>query len=104
MTAPQSDCATRIRVAAVQVQAHLGAVQANLDHYTPAIAKAASNGAQLIVLPELAACGYSLSQQIWQSAETRHGVTTRWLTETARRHRVYLGIGFVEVDGDRKGL
>ena len=91
---------TTARVAAVQIQARLGQIQTNLDHYLPYVDQAAREGAQLIVLPELAACGYSLSSLLWDSAETRDGVTVRWLQAAAERFRVYLGIGFIEAEGD----
>jgi N-carbamoylputrescine amidase len=74
-----------MRVAALQVQAHLGPVQANLDHFTPLVDQAAQNGAELIVLPELVATGYSLSTVLWNIAETRAGATVRWAREIAGR-------------------
>lgn len=89
-----------LSIAAVQVHAQLGRVQANLDHYSPLVEQAAHSGAQVIVLPELAASGYSLSHLLWNSAETRSGQTIHWLTTTARRDAVYLGIGFIEADGE----
>jgi len=89
-----------IRVAAVQTQSCLGRTQDNLKHFTPLVEQAARQGAQLIALPELAAPGYSMSKLIWDAAETRDGPTVRWLTQTAGRLGIYLGIGFVEADGE----
>jgi N-carbamoylputrescine amidase len=97
---PQQSNRTGIYVAALQVQAQLGQVQANLAHFTPLVDRAAQNGAGLIVLPELAATGYSLSTLLWNSAETRSGATVRWARETAGSLGVYLGIGFVEAEGE----
>ena len=87
-----------VRVAAAQMGSRLGQTPANLDRATPLVEKAAREGAQLIVLPELAASGYSMSKLVWDAAETREGPTIRWLGETARRLRVHVGIGFVEAD------
>ena len=89
-----------IRVAAVQAVSKLGDTQANLEHYTLLIEQAAGQGAQLIVLPELAATGYSMSKLIWDVAERRDGMTVRWLRDISLRLRVSIGIGFVEADGE----
>jgi N-carbamoylputrescine amidase len=90
----------QIRIAAVQTKSCPGQRQANLQHVTPLIEQAAREGAQLIVLPELAASGYSMSKLVWDMGETCHGSTVRWLQETSRRLAVHIGIGFVEVDGE----
>ncbi len=89
-----------MRVAAVQVQTCLGQTKANLDHFTALIEQAAGQGAQLIALPELAACGYSMSKRIWDVGEKRDGLTIQWLKRLSSRLGVYVGIGFVEVDGE----
>jgi N-carbamoylputrescine amidase len=89
-----------LRVAAVQVQARLGQTRGNLEHFTPLVEQAAGQGAQLIVFPELAASGYSMSKKIWDVAERRDGPTARWLQELSLQLGVYLGIGFVEAEGD----
>lgn len=90
----------QLRVAAVQVQACLGQTMTNLEHFTPLVEQAAREGAQLIVLPELAAPGYSLSKLIWEAGERRDGPTMRWLQEVSARLGVYTGIGFIEADGE----
>ncbi len=89
-----------IRVAAVQVQSCLGQTRTNLEHFTPLVEQAAGRGAQLIVFPELAASGYSMSKRIWDAAERRDGPTVRWLQEISLRLGVFIGIGFVEADGE----
>jgi N-carbamoylputrescine amidase len=89
-----------LRVAGIQAQASLGQTDKNLAHFTPLIEQAAQQGAKLIVLPELAASGYSMSKLIWNSAERRDGPTVRWLQEVSKRLGVYVGIGFIEADGE----
>jgi len=89
-----------ISVAAVQMQSCLGHIEDNLRHATPLVEQAATRGAQLIVLPELSASGYSMSKLVWDAAETREGRTVHWLGDISRRLRVYVGIGFVEADGE----
>lgn len=90
---------TNFKVAVVQIKSSLGKIKANLEHFSPLIEKAAQKGANLIVLPELAASGYSLSKSLWDFAETKEGLTVNWLRQTSRKLGIYLGIGFVETDG-----
>jgi N-carbamoylputrescine amidase len=89
----------KIKIAIIQTKSSLGEVKTNLDHFTILIEKAAQKGAKLIVLPELAASGYSLSKILWDSAETREGLTVNWLRQLSIKLKIYLGIGFVETDG-----
>lgn len=89
----------QVCVAAVQVHAHLGHTPENLEHFTPLVEQAAQQGAQLVILPELAASGYSMAKLIWDNGETRNGPTTTWLCEISRRLGIYVGIGFLETDG-----
>jgi N-carbamoylputrescine amidase len=90
----------QLRVAAVQAHTRVGDVRANLEHLAPLVEEAALGGAQLIVLPELAAAGYSMSSRIWDSAEAYDGPTVRWLAATSARLSAYVGIGFVEARGE----
>ena len=88
-----------IHVAAVQVESQPGQIAANHAHALPFIETAVAQGAQLVVLPELFSCGYIPNPSIWQHGETLNGPTVAWLQETSRRFGVYLGAGFLEVDG-----
>ena len=88
-----------LRVAAVQVASQPGQIASNHAHAMPFIETAEAQGAQLIVLPELFSCGYIPNPNIWQYGETLTGPTVAWLRETSRRLRIYLGAGFLEVDG-----
>jgi N-carbamoylputrescine amidase len=99
MTPEVNGCRT-LRVAAVQMHTVLGQTTANLAHATPLVEQAAHEGAEAIVLPELAASGYALSLVLWGAAERRDGTTVHWLQATAQRLGAYLGIGFVEADGE----
>jgi hypothetical protein len=55
---------------------------------------------QLVILPELFACGYVPNPTVWRYGESPDGPTGQWLRATARRLGIYLGAGFAEVDGD----
>jgi N-carbamoylputrescine amidase len=89
----------QVYVAAVQAKARLGFIPENLGHFTPLVEQAARQGAQLVILPELAASGYSMAKLIWDSGETRNGPTLHWLCDISKRLGTYVGIGFLETDG-----
>ncbi len=91
--------ARRYRVAAVQLNAGVGDIEANNRRAAPFIEEAAGQGARLVVLPEAYSSGYLATAEIWSSAETVNGPTARWLSETSKRLGIYLGTGFVETDG-----
>jgi len=91
---------SEITLGAVQVRSQPEAVEANCDHATPLIEKAAAQGAEVVVLPELFASGYILNSAIWDAAEERErGPMRLWLSATAQRLGIYLGAGCVERDG-----
>ena len=93
------ETASILRVAAIQTPSTPGDVEANFTHGTTLVEKAAGQGAQLVVLPELFSCGYEPNKNIWRSAEPREGPTARWLMALARRLEIYIGTGTVESDG-----
>jgi hypothetical protein len=84
--------ATSIRVAAVQVASHAGAVLANLARAEPWVVEAARGGAKLVLCPELLAPGYVYDEVIWSSAERRGGPTEAWLTRLSSAHGIHLGV------------
>lgn len=88
-----------LHVAAAQVESQPGQIAANHAHALPFIETAAAQGAQLVVLPELFACGYIPNPNIWQYGETLAGPTVAWLRETSQRLGIYLGAGFLEIAG-----
>ena len=88
-----------LRIAGAQLVCRLGQREDNLSRAGALAARAAAEGAQLILFPELMSSGYSLSPQVWRSVEPPHGPTARWLASTAARLGVYLGTTFVELDG-----
>jgi N-carbamoylputrescine amidase len=88
-----------IRVAAIQIESKHGLIQANHEHAIPFIGKAAQQGAQLVVLPELFATGYIPNETLWDFAEPQNGPTVNWLKNTARQFGIYLGAGLLETDG-----
>jgi len=88
-----------IKLAAIQVRSEAGQAEANRQHATPLIERAAAQGAGLVVLPELFSCGYVANRAIWEMGEARDDGTARWLAATAGRLGIYLGAGIAESDG-----
>jgi N-carbamoylputrescine amidase len=64
------------------------------------IVNAVEKGSHLVLLPELMPSGYTLSEDIWNFAETIKGKSVGWLLEMAKRFGIYLGFTFLEADGE----
>ena len=95
----------KIRVASVQMESAAGDKQANLAKMESFVRRAAAQGAQLIVFPECCITGYwflrSLShEQLGAVAEPLFdGPSSQATMDLARRYRVTVGAGLVEMDG-----
>lgn len=76
-----------------------GAVAENLSKAAELVAQAAGTGAELVLLPELMATGYRIAPDIWETAEPIGGRISTWLFETAKRHRIHVGMTILEADG-----
>ena len=79
-----------IRVAAIQMDARVGAVEANLAHAVALVEQAVSQGAQLVVLPELFSCGYEYTDRNFSLAEPLDGPSGIWICRTAQRLGIHL--------------
>lgn len=73
-----------LRVAAVQHDIHWEDPDATLAHLAPKVAEAAAVGAELVVLTEMFATGFSLATD--RLAEDLDGPIVTWLRATAARH------------------
>ena len=88
-----------ISVAAIQFRADAGEIDHNLKRMGSLVSQAVSQGARLVLLPELAPGGYLLTEEMWNTAETMHGRSISWLRSTARQHGIYIGFSFLEAEG-----
>ncbi|MGD8794561.1 MAG: carbon-nitrogen hydrolase family protein [Anaerolineae bacterium] len=79
-----------LRVAAVQMDAPVGEVEANLARAQALVEEGAKGGAQLVVLPELFNTGYEYTDRNFDLAEPVDGRTGSWIVDTARRLAVHL--------------
>lgn len=76
-------------VAAIQHDIAWEDRDATLAHIEPLVRKAAEGGAQLVLLPEMFAVGFSMNTA--RIAEDPDGVTATWLHDQATGHRIWLG-------------
>jgi predicted amidohydrolase len=85
-----------ITVAVLSPICRVGDVEANLAHFETWIARCADRGAELVVFPELAVCGYAYDPAIRNVAEPVPGPITGALERLARRYQTYISIGMLE--------
>ncbi len=85
------------RAAAVQMNARLGEVEANLDQVEQWARRAASEGAQLICFPELSISGHWCAGKVWDVAEPVPGGPSCARLETlAAELECFLSVGIAE--------
>lgn len=87
-----------MRLALAQLRQTAGDVDANLDRAERAVADAATDGADLVVLPELFVVGYFAFERYAREAEGLDGPTLARLREIASAHDVGLLAGSVVED------
>lgn len=88
-----------LKVAAIQVRCEPLRTSENLAHAEVLIEQAVSEGAELVLMPELMPGGYLLTEDIWKTAERFDGPSVAWLKRMAHRYAIYLGMSFAEADG-----
>jgi predicted amidohydrolase len=79
-----------VTVAAIQMDAQVGDVAANLAHATTLVEEAVARGAQLVVLPELFSTGYEYTDGNFDLPEALDGPTGTWIVDSAKRWGVHL--------------
>jgi N-carbamoylputrescine amidase len=82
------------------MDSEVGNLSANLEHAGELINAAARQEAQLVLTPELMPCGYTLTEAIWNYAESLDGRTVTWLSRLASQLHIFLGTSFLEVAGE----
>jgi N-carbamoylputrescine amidase len=89
----------KMRIAVAQTISENGKIDENLARATAAAERAAGEGAELVLFPELMPTGFELSPAVWAAAEARNGQTAQWLASEARRLHCWLGTTYLEVEG-----
>jgi predicted amidohydrolase len=92
-----------VRVACIQMEPIVGEKERNLRHSLSLIGKAADNGANLIVLPELCNSGYMFatrSEAFSLAEEIPNGPTAQAWMEIAASRGLHIVAGIAERDGN----
>lgn len=85
-----------ITVALAQVEPATRDIAANLAVFDACIERAAGQGADLVIFPELALSGYACGDAFFDVAEPVPGPSTGHLVATAKRHDVHIIWGMPE--------
>jgi hypothetical protein len=90
-----------LTLAAIRMDAAPANVQSRLMRAEALISRAAAQGTQIAVLPELFNTGYVYSPQNYQLAESIDGETANWMKRMARQYHLYIAGTFLlrETDG-----
>lgn len=93
-----------VRIAVIQFDPQVGLAhgESNLSKSLQLAEQAVHEGANLIVLPELASTGYTFQTRAEAFAHAEYlgeGAAQKSWARFARQHQVYLAAGFVERDG-----
>jgi N-carbamoylputrescine amidase len=92
-----------VRIAVAQYEPHVGELDANRAQAVRWATAAASQGADLIVLPELASSGYvftDLAEAQHSAEDPDDGPTVRALRDVCATHECHIVAGLNERDGD----
>ena len=89
-----------MKVAIAQMLVEMGQKEANLARALAAIAQAAAERADVVVLPECPFAGW-LSDHVADLAEPVPGTISRRLAGAARSHGIFVCSGFTEQAGER---
>ncbi len=90
----------KLQISLAQMAFEFGEVEANFDRAADWIAKAACHGSDLVLLPELWASGYDLSNWPRYAAPLNDGLFPR-VADLAHQHEIAVGCSLLE-EGDGK--
>ena len=88
-----------MKIAALQMQAASGDVEANIARIEAAAKDAAAEGAKLLVAPELAVTGYGAGEAFPALTSPASGWILDRLSAIARENELAIIAGFAEQDG-----
>jgi predicted amidohydrolase len=91
------------KVAAIQMNCVLGNKDENLRRAEDLIIKAVSQGAKLIIVPELFNTGYRVEEIDYELAEDFPGTTIKWMTSLCEEHNIFI-IGSLLEKSNIRGL
>ncbi|MDD9733559.1 hypothetical protein PVW46_26950 [Mameliella sp. AT18] len=85
-----------MRLALAQAPGELSTVVARLDWLRAALPGIAADGADLVLLPELFACGYNIGDAVHERAEPANGRIFGAMRDLSREAGVAIHYGFAE--------
>jgi predicted amidohydrolase len=85
-----------MKIAAVQFESLHGRITENLIRHEQQIVAAKSNGADMILFPELSICGYIPNYSLWNVLANTKTDIIKWMKEISKEYEVYLGVGLFE--------
>lgn len=88
-----------IRIAAIKMNATPAPKTERLERASTLIAKAADDGAQLVVLPEVFNTGYEYHENNYTLPEPIDGETVNWMKQIAKEHNIHLTGSLLLLDG-----
>src|SRR5688500_2613767 len=88
------------KLAMAQMRVIGGEPEANLARAGEMIARAASAGAAIALLPECVDFGWNHPSARWRAQPIPEGKTCQFLRDAAKRHGLYVCCGLVERQGD----
>jgi predicted amidohydrolase len=89
-----------MKIAALQMQAETGNVEANLFRISRAAQDAAAQGVKLLIAPELATTGYGAGEAFSKLSSPAGGEIQQKIALIARENHIAIASGFAERDGD----
>jgi predicted amidohydrolase len=93
-----------VQVAVVQMECVIGAKEANVQKTLDKISEAATEGAKLVVLPEMITTGYIFNTReevAGMAEEVPAGPTVKKWEEAAKAHDVHIVCGILEREGEK---
>ncbi|MFK7868900.1 MAG: carbon-nitrogen hydrolase family protein [Roseobacter sp.] len=91
----------RLRLAVGQSPAHLATTSERMTWLSDVLPGAASQGAEVLLLPELFATGYNIGDQLAARAEPADGAIAQRIAAIAKEHGIAIHYGYPETDGGR---
>lgn len=92
----------KIRVALAQINCKRENKTENIKKIEEITIKANSQGANLVIFPELALSGYIMRDQVYEIAETIPGPSTQKIEKIAKRNNIHIIFGMVELSQKTK--
>ena len=93
----------RIKLALAQISSKRENKDANIKKIEEITAQAKTQGADLVIFPEMSLTGYVVRDQVYELAETIPGPATRKIEQIARKKEMHIVFGMPELSEKTKG-